>query len=280
MKKTFIILIVFAANLYSDDKFSLKAHSAIVKASMNYINPELKMEVNKYIDFILTGAGEYKSNSQYSEDSTKDLFDEIYTCKPISSIEHFYDPYYPNYIPFWNKCKPPYIKSNAINRAKYIYDFVIKYYLKNEKYKAYYYLGRVLHILADLSVPAHAHYTLHPFWPFDDRYERFHKELMLKGEYFNNIEIISYEKFEDYFINIAKETYRYPSDYEDGYSADGKYYYNNRGKVDSNDGFNSTLDNESCNLISERLIPLSISYTTGLLEFFHKDVMRRINEKN
>jgi hypothetical protein len=282
MKTILIIIMVSVNNLNSTEKFSLKAHSAIVNAATEYTSSEVKEEINKYIDFILAGAGEYKSSSDYSEDGSKDLFNEIYLCKPVSSAEHFYDPYNPNYIPLWNRCRPVYGKSNALNRARYIYEeFAIKYYLRNEKDKAYYYLGSVLHILADLSVPAHTHYTLHPFWPIDDRYERFHSELRIKEEYLNNIKEVRYSKFDDYFINIAKETSRYPSDFDDGYSVENNYYYNNRGKIDYySNGFNSPLNEESCEEISRKLVPLSISYSVGFLEFFYRDVKRRNNEKN
>lgn len=274
------LIFVLMLNLSAEERFSLKAHSAIVLHSLEYTESEVKKEAEKYMDFLLSGAGDYKVED-YSEDGKYDLFNEIYICKPISSVEHFYDPYDKEYVPIWNRCNPPYGKSNALNRAKYIYEIAVKNYLKEEKNKAYYYLGRVLHILADLSVPAHVHYTPHPFWPFDDRYERFHKELVVKSEYLEGIKKVYYDKFDDYFNNIAIETYRYPSDFEDGYHPDGNYYFNNKGKIDyTKNGFNYPLNNESIDFISKNLVKLSISYSSGFLEFFYNDVLRRKNEIN
>ncbi|MCX7641541.1 MAG: hypothetical protein N2Z20_02770 [Elusimicrobiales bacterium] len=258
--------------LYSQTRFSLKAHADLILKSFNFIDESIKKEIDLYKNFIIMGAGIY-NGEDYSEDSVNDFFGELYTCKPVSSVEHFYDPYNPDYISFWNRCNPPYGKSNALNRARYIYNkFVVKYY-KIDKRKSYYYLGRVLHILTDLSVPAHVHYTPHPFWPLDDNYEKFHKELVVKDEYLDGIKKYKFDNFDDYFINLSLETKRFPNDFEDGYHKDGNFYYNNKGRIDYyKDGLNYPLNKESIDFISKNLIKLAISYTFSFIEFFYNDV--------
>lgn len=278
MKNFLLILVLSLANeVYSQDRFSLKAHSAIVLEATKLLDYEIKKEINEYLNFVLMGAGSFGSED-YSEDSTNDYFGQIYICKPVSSVEHFYDPYDPDYIPWWNRCNPPYGKSNALNRAKYLYNIALKNY-NEDKRKAYYYLGRALHILSDLSVPAHVHFTPHPFWPIDDNYENFHKELVIKPEYLDGLKKIKFNSFDEYFINIALETKRFPSDFNDGYHKDNRYYYNNRGSVDYyKNGFNYPLNKKSIDFISRNLVKLAISYTAGVIEFFYRNAKGVVNE--
>ncbi len=58
-------------------------------------------------------------------------------------------------------------------RAQYLWDnYVIENY-PFDKARAYYWLGRVAHLLEDLTVPAHVHDDGHPSWIDDDEYELF-----------------------------------------------------------------------------------------------------------
>ena len=59
---------------------------------------------------------------------------------------------------------------SAYIRAQKLWDVrVLPLYRAGRKDEAYYWLGRVAHLLADMSVPAHAHRDFHPLW---ESYER------------------------------------------------------------------------------------------------------------
>lgn len=57
---------------------------------------------------------------------------------------------------------------SAPERAHWLFKDAVAAYNRGEKYLAYYKLGRVAHLLADMSVPAHVNWDLHPF---QDSYE-------------------------------------------------------------------------------------------------------------
>ncbi|OGJ20889.1 hypothetical protein A3K73_09305 [Candidatus Pacearchaeota archaeon RBG_13_36_9] len=141
---------------------------------------ELQNNINKnsYNDFldsdgyslnegILIGAGE--------EDKEDCECLGYYKC---SYHEHFWDPdisqdgdynlgvYSPSYSSCISGAPNPLtesweIRGSAYNRAQYLWDnYVIPNYPSN-KDKSYYYLGRVSHLLVDMTVPAHVHNDLH-----------------------------------------------------------------------------------------------------------------------
>ncbi|MFC1812685.1 S8 family serine peptidase [Thermodesulfobacteriota bacterium] len=97
--------------------------------------------------------------------------------------EHFWDPDVPqngNYdlgieSPTRYSCFGSYVMEqhgSAYNRAQYLWNnFVIPNYPSN-KPKSYYYLGRVAHLLIDMTVPAHVHNDLHALiFGGDDSFE-------------------------------------------------------------------------------------------------------------
>lgn len=58
---------------------------------------------------------------------------------------------------------------NAYMKAKELWKQAIDFYAKCDKKSAYDRLGRISHLIADMSLPAHAHEDFH--WPEDDSYE-------------------------------------------------------------------------------------------------------------
>jgi hypothetical protein len=58
--------------------------------------------------------------------------------------------------------------ANAYQKALRLWGMALGEYASGDKGTAYHYLGHVAHLLADMSVPAHAHEDMHPF---SDRYE-------------------------------------------------------------------------------------------------------------
>ncbi|MBI5375383.1 MAG: S8 family serine peptidase [Candidatus Schekmanbacteria bacterium] len=101
---------------------------------------------------------------------------------------------------------------NAGHKAlKYWKDYVVKYYKNNEPDFAYYYLGRMVHLLADMSVPAHTHNDGHNSSETlvgDDSYE----------EYFKN----SSDNIQNYIESLTNQTI---ADYKNRLSAPGTDAY-------------------------------------------------------
>lgn len=104
------------------------------------------------------------------EDAETDM-SRFALCGGHPYCEHFWDPAKGDaaglfFLRRWD---------SAYVRAQKLWDGrVLPLYRAGRKDEAYYWLGRVAHLLADVSVPAHAHRDFHPFW---ESYERYLVEL-------------------------------------------------------------------------------------------------------
>ena len=86
-------------------------------------------------------------------------------------LNHFYNPNNDNETNML--CLPiGFCYTSAYERAEYLFNLSVYHYInKSNKELSYYYLGRVAHLLEDVSVPAHTHLDAH-WGPFgDDSYE-------------------------------------------------------------------------------------------------------------
>ncbi|MCX7642124.1 MAG: hypothetical protein N2Z20_05780 [Elusimicrobiales bacterium] len=277
MLKTLIFFVFFFLNLdiYSQNvikperiKHKLMVHSYIVNEAIRILPSSIRAELYTYQDKILMGAGVYAGDDSYSEDRGTDYYGELYYCS-VPVAEHFWNPYDPSYVAIWNICKPPYYPSTALNRAEYIYNnYVIPNYTTNKE-KAYYYLGRVLHLLADMSVPAHTYWVSHN-WPNEDSFELY--ILDNYDKYKTDGKIIRKTSLKEFFSYIAKISRKYPTDRYEGYSNDDVFYYNNNGNLSEIDGPNNSLTQQACDTIAKDVIPKIISVTAGFIEFFYKSV--------
>lgn len=273
----FIILIIAQYNIVSAQYYTIKpektkhkleVHSYIVNEAIRLLPSNVRSEFYTYQDKIIMGAGVYAGDDSYSEDRGTDYYGELYYCT-VPVMEHFWDPYNPSYVALWNTCMPPYSPSTAFIRAKYIYDnYVIKNY-PNNKEKAYYYLGRVLHLLGDMSVPAHVYWVSHN-WPNEDSFELYMIDNYDKFK--SDGKIIRKNSMDDFFYYMAKIARKYPTDRYEGYSDDGIFYYNNNGELSQTDGPNKPLTSQACQTIASDVIPKIISVTAGFMEFFYKSV--------
>ncbi|NJL59893.1 MAG: hypothetical protein HC887_09860 [Desulfobacteraceae bacterium] len=155
------------------------------------------------------------------------------------------------------------------------------------KQRAYYYLGRIAHLLADMSVPAHVHNDSHAFSGLDgkDSYETYIEQNYYKWTAFHATilpdEIPSTWTFSDLFNQLAQRSQYFPSDDYDG----------NTNNLNANvsgwpntTGWRSLLfsyiDESNLNTIGNYLMPLAIQYTTALYKLFWYEVNTEIESKN
>lgn len=240
-------------------------HSYIIEEALKIWPNDTSNEVYIYKDELHRGAGNYGGGYTYSEDGNADYYGNLYICT-ISVSEHFWDPYNPNYVAWWNLCAPPYSPSTARTRALYIWNnYVIPNYPSN-KNKAYYYLGRVIHLLEDMSVPAHVAWDQHTALD-KDTYESIYI-LSNYSNYKATGTAVIKSDINSYFESMAKITRKYPSDDYDGYADSEPFWYNNNGNLSNTNGSNASLNNSACQTIASELMPSAMQHVAGVLKLF------------
>ncbi|MCP8322911.1 MAG: PKD domain-containing protein [Candidatus Methylarchaceae archaeon HK02M2] len=121
-------------------------------------------EINDYFGQIYSGAGH------------EDLTDHVYDWSPVT-YTHFWDvdkgindpvdssPFVEDAENAWQKAQVLW----GMALGEYAYGKALGEYGYGHINRAYEYLGHIAHLLADMTVPAHAHEDMH--WPDDDCYE-------------------------------------------------------------------------------------------------------------
>jgi len=153
---------------------------------------------------------------------------------------------------------------SAYRRAQYLWDDkVIPYYNSGLKTNAYYWLGRIAHLLTDMSVPAHVNSLSSAYGDLDihpilDSYESY------IGNNFSNWSAsgspTSKSSLYNLFLDMAEISDNFDSDDADG-------------EVD-NGGRNScvlgwcTIDDANCNIIGNVLMPGAMRHVAGLYQLF------------
>lgn len=172
---------------------------------------------------------------------------------------------------------------------------VISYYKAGSKELAYYYLGRIVHLLTDMSVPAHVHNDEHPW---RDNYEEY------VGDHFSDetfihdsdnrgliLKPMGYNDLWEIFYNQAEVTQNFPSNDENGdirdldreapyengwewnrhevYLENPNYPYD-AWPVAETDGWVGLIYPNSDNLkfITDCLLPLNMMYIANLYKLF------------
>jgi hypothetical protein len=129
----------------------------------SYVPPSWS-EGQLYLDSYEITYGSRMEDDEYSAD----YLDCFLTGHPYCN--HFWDPDGGpdaglNYVVQWD---------SNYRRAQTLWDTkVIPYYESGNKEDAYYWLGRVVHLLGDLGVPAHVHLDPHIGWPDHDTLEKY-----------------------------------------------------------------------------------------------------------
>ncbi len=152
-----------------------------------------------------------------------------------------YDSAYERGIEMWNKA---------------IYSYVYE----NNKTKAYYYLGRAVHLLEDMSVPAHVHLDAH-WGPYgDDSYEEYISYSYDMFDLGNDIFIS--DNLSDIFYNMAEISDDFDSDDVCGEvdNCSRQYGCDYFGHCD--------IGLWDCNQIGRILIPAVVEHVTGFYRLF------------
>ncbi len=193
-----------------------------------------------------------------------------------SYYHHFYDPDIPgNYNGLMNDPGAAYFAGQYWETAKALY--------QNEGTRptAYWYLGRIAHLLGDSSVPAHVHRDIHiPFIDPDsyETYVRSHYTLWGSAEArsLDATDPVPQDwKLEDLFFNLAERTQFFPSDHISGNvsNADPEWFL---GWPDPA-GWNiistkSYIPDDKLKVMGDTLMPLVIQYTAALYRLFWYEV--------
>jgi hypothetical protein len=181
----------------------------------------------------------------------------------------------------------PYFSSltyrSAPERAEnYWNDYVIRRWNENQQ-ESLYYLGRVVHLLEDMGVPAHVHNDPHPSigdWVDDDDFE----DYVLTKMNEDNREwqadppknLVFYNPnwvLRDFFEHFATITQLYDSDDVDGLG-DGKPYRwdDIEDSYEIHRDATGDLTDYACHAIADDLLPLNFGFVAGLYLKFLKDI--------
>ena len=190
---------------------------------------------------------------------------------------HFYDPDIPGiHNGLMDDFGAAYFAGQYWNTAKALY--------QNESTRptAYWYLGRIAHLLADQSVPAHVHRQIHlPF--FDpDSYETYVKAHYTSWGSTDARTLDATDpvppdwKLEDLFFNLAERTQFFPSDDINGNvsNADPYWFLGWPDPAGWNviSGNKSYIPDDNLKIMGDKLMPLVIQYTSALYRLFWYEV--------
>jgi hypothetical protein len=173
---------------------------------------------------------------------------------------------------------------NSLVYAKIYWQDAVEAYKKGEKGKAYWYLGRIAHLLADMSVPAHVHGDSHVKKGVDgkDSYELFVAEnSTYLNWYFSDAENLSntysFEEnmdLDSLFENLVAITAAYPSDDKDGTNPEYKSWNDKFEIVNLGNGwmYDFYIEEENLYAMADELMPYAILFTSKLYELFWYEV--------
>lgn len=165
---------------------------------------------------------------------------------------------------------------SALDYAKVYFDRARQSYTDDDKGTAYWYLGRIAHLIADVSVPAHVLDDPHEPYACDkglgqDSYEFF------MSRNFSDYSAGSVSGFEqlpvimsvdDIFTQLVSHTAAYPSDEVDGTDTSRDSWNNNSEMCDYFFWRDPFIADENLNVIGSDLMPQAIKYTAALYQLF------------
>lgn len=171
------------------------------KGSDPYLDPNgygSTSGINGASEGILIGAGEEDTDLTADDTCLSPFWNNPYCY-------HFWEPDSPQNGAYDDGI---YTYGSAYNRAEKLYSKAKTLYSANNKDEAYYWLGRIAHIITDMTVPAHVHNDPHLGDPAtgDDAYEDF----MKKSGYWTNGQQ-NYQHFSG--INYQNQQYNYEGVY-------------------------------------------------------------------
>ena len=164
----FICLLAFgdptaAYNVCADDNAC--THEKMVGYALDLLNLGPGSEAEIFRETMKAGAGD------------EDVFDHIYgypnhliLAEAIITMTHFWDADPGDNTPStYGDFEGPVdiidtsfiVTENALQKARHFWTLALGSYARNDKQKAYEYLGHIAHLLGDLSIPTHAHGDAH-----------------------------------------------------------------------------------------------------------------------
>ena len=279
-------------------------HKAIVSAAANMLPPEVQEflkskeanDAKTRLDYILEGTvdedSEKDKNPYLSADPRKEL-PMISINTPLGDIR------LPDYMPhlehFWNTQLEVGRKGLLVfgfGPFRTVFDRATEYWGKhvlenyrNHKFEqAWNCLGRVLHLLVDVGVPAHVHGDPHlAILGFidDDDYEDYTGEQVKNDclpNKWNNIEgmIVYNQQWElnNYFRELGEISRLYDSDDRDGLGEGRPYRWERglTGLISGSGDITGDLTDMACNAIARDLVPVTIRFVAGLFCHFFKSL--------
>lgn len=227
-------------------------HQYLVYQGYLLLTGDVKEEVGRYIG----SASECVDTFCGSEDAGKSIAEGAYEEDKFGNwMYHFWDPDTGNGL-YWAKYQFP----SAYERAKELWNESLELYSQSKIEEAYYTLGKVAHLLADVSVPAHVNMDAHPPWDKDNyeeyvsaHYEEYDLEFREIGELKDLYEL---------FYRLAEEADNYDSDYGCG---EGTVCWWNSWCVH---GHECGIMEKDCKIIAEHMIPITIVRIAGLYKLF------------
>jgi len=166
-----IVLILCLLGVYAEEdlmetKYSRDppVHQYLSYQAYLMLSGNMKEEIGEYIG----GPDECVRNFCGLETDGKSITEGAYEEDQLGMwMKHFWDPDTGNGL-HWNG----YDYQSAYSRAEELWEECLDEYSNGNEERAYYLLGRVTHLLADMSVPAHVHNDIHT--PVDkDSYEEY-----------------------------------------------------------------------------------------------------------
>ncbi|MCF8083986.1 MAG: hypothetical protein K9M96_12900, partial [Deltaproteobacteria bacterium] len=237
-------------------------------------------------------SGESITEGAFEEDIYNSLADLCSNDWPWgrSFTTHFYDCDKPEPMNGLDLYEPSY---GALWQAQAYMNYAKYYYTKDKPDKplAYWYLGKIAHLLADVSVPAHVHNDPHGGPPEEllggfDSYEKYMAENYSKWNHTHAgsiDEIPAHSTLDDIFYNLGQITQYFPSDNADGNgknlddSIEEKLEDLNGCQYFDVDETNSKLSemkihDDDLETIGNYLMPRAIKYTAALYRLFWQEV--------
>jgi len=170
---------------------------------------------------------------------------------------------------------------------------LINLYINGDKDAAYFYLGRIVHLLSDMSVPAHVHNDAHVlFENYEKYYIKDHWHEIQHDEDSNGHELTlrptEFKSLYDIFFNQAQLTQNFPSNnangnidglpvgLENGWEWNRNLEFIVTPYIDSwpiaeSDGWVGTAvnpNNTNLKLLADSLLPLNMMYVANLYKLF------------
>jgi PKD repeat protein len=281
-----LVVCLLPACLYAHD--SINVHPFIAEQAFNLWPDDTSHEISTYLgpgyrdsgsdcnsakqgDKITEGAKEEDDYDPIADICVNDLSSGLY-----GYYHHFYNPDIPG------DNNGLFDQSGALYYAKLYWQRALDNYDNvSTRGTAYWYLGRIAHLLGDSSVPAHVLRDTHVPVIEPDSYEDH-----VKTNYTNwnsqqakNLgDLPDYATLDELFYNLAQRTQYFPSDDFDGNTSNTSDDWftgwpNPSGWRKCNlFGLNCYIENANLNTIGGKLMPLAIQYTAVLYKIFWKQV--------